>query len=86
MLELNFRTLEFPLRESVTPRFEIKTEWSLEHFMGFLGSMSATRKWRQQKQEDPLLNIEEKLIALWGGFEKTRSVVFQLVMKMGVLT
>ena len=54
--------------------------------MGFLGSMSATRKWRQQKLEDPLLNIEEKLIALWGGVEKTRSVVFPLVMKMGVLT
>ncbi len=85
-LELNFRTLEFPLRESVTPRFEINTEWSLEHFMGFLGSMSATRKWRQQKQEAPLLHIEENLIALWGGFEKTRIVVFPLVIKMGVLT
>ena len=86
ILELNFRTLEFPLREGLTPRFEIKTEWSLEHFTGFLGTMSAIRKWRQQKQEDPLLNIEEKLIELWGGVGKTRSVVFPLVMKMGVLT
>ena len=83
---MNFRSLEFPLRESVTPRFEIRTEWSLEHYLGFLKSMSAVRKYRHQARQDPLLTLEEKLKSLWGNKEETRNVVFPLFTKMGILT
>ena len=85
-LEMNFRSLEFPLKESVTPRFEIRTEWSLEHYLGFLKSMSAVRKYRQQAKQDPLLALEEKLKSLWGNKEEKRNVVFPLFTKMGILT
>ena len=85
-LEMNFRSLEFPLKESVTPRFEISTEWSLEHYLGFLKSMSAVRKYRQQAKQDPLLTLEEKLKSLWGNKEVKRNVVFPLFTKMGILT
>ena len=83
---MNFRSLEFPFRESVTPRFEIRTEWSLEHYLGFLKSMSAVRKYRQQAKQDPLLTLEEKLKYLWGNKEEKRNVVFPLSTKMGILT
>ncbi|MEC8844180.1 MAG: SAM-dependent methyltransferase, partial [SAR324 cluster bacterium] len=76
----------FPLREIVTPRFEIRTEWSLEHYLGFLKSMSAVRKYRQQAKQDPLLTLEEKLKSLWGNTDEKRNVVFPLFTKMGILT
>jgi len=83
---MNFKSLEFPLRESVTPRFEISTEWSLDHYLGFLKSMLAVRKYRQQAKQDPLLTLEEKLKSLWGKKEEKRNVVFPLFTKMGILT
>ena len=85
-LELNFRSLDFPFREMITPRFQITLDWNLEYFLGFLGSISTIRKWKQSKQQDALLFVEEKLKVLWGGDGNTRRVVFPLVMKMGIST
>ena len=83
-LEQDFRSLSFPLKESVTPRFEIKVEWDFEHFLGYLKTWSSYRKCLVQLERDPLEERVASLLAAWNGQASAHSVVFPLVMKMGI--
>lgn len=80
-----YRTLPFPWPELVAPPFSIEEAWSLERFVGYLGTWSAVSAYRRQTGEDPLSLVTADLRAAWGRPEDPRSVRWDLTVRAGRL-
>lgn len=81
LVEDEYRTLKFPFEEIATPKFEIKLEWTLEHYVGYLSSWSATQKYIQANNRDPIPQLLEKLQHFWKP-GLTRSVTFPVFLRL----
>ena len=85
-LEQDFRRMAFPLKETVTPGFEIRVQWSFTQFLGYLRTWSIYRRYYGQLEKDPLDERVESLSGAWKAHHKDTTVVFPIDMKMGILT
>jgi len=83
LLEAGYRTLPFPFREIEAPRFEMTAEWTLDHLLGYLGTWSATERYRRVRGEDPLALVADGLRAAWGDPEEARRVRWPLYLRVG---
>ena len=83
LVETGYRTLSFPFREMKYPRFEMKATWNFESMIGILGSWSAVANFKKREGYDPVIDITERLRAVWGDAEKTREVCWPLSMRVG---
>lgn len=64
-VENDYRDLPFPWPELPFPAQTMKAEWTLDQLMGYLGTWSATRAYREQRGEDPLPALRARLLPLW---------------------
>ena len=78
-----FGELPFPFEEIVAPQFEMRSEWNLEHLVGYLGTWSATQRFIAANQRDPLETIEGKLRSVWGDANQLRNVAWPLTLRVG---
>jgi ubiquinone/menaquinone biosynthesis C-methylase UbiE len=78
-----FEELPFPFPEMATPPFEMVAEWSVEQFVGYLRTWSATQRFMASEQRDPMDEIEQQLRSRWG--EESRRVVWPLVVRVSRL-
>ena len=60
-IDENYQTIPFPFEEIQTPRFEQRYSWSVEQLIGYLETWSAVKHYKDQKQQDPLLQLKSKL-------------------------
>jgi SAM-dependent methyltransferase len=82
----NFTDLSFPFHEIRPPKFEMMTQWNLEHLVGYLRSWSSTQRFITAKNSDPLDEIADELRAAWGNAKQTRRVIWPLTLRAGVRT
>jgi len=82
LIENEYRNIQFPLVEIPTPKFEIKVEWTLEHYTGYLSSWSATQKYIKKNGTDPVPALIEKLKPHWKS-GVTRTVTFPVFLRLG---
>ena len=75
--------MPFPFDEIDTPPFRMSREWDLEHLMGFLGTWSASLRYRTQTGWDPVDEIRDELTAAWGDPRQQRQVTWDLFMRVG---
>jgi ubiquinone/menaquinone biosynthesis C-methylase UbiE len=73
-VEEQYRTIPFPFAEIVAPEFEVREEWDLERLLGYLGTWSATRRYRELRGEDPVARLRRDLTAAWGEPSRRRLV------------
>ncbi len=66
-VENDYRDLPFPWPELPFPAQTMTAEWTLDQLMGYLGTWSATRAYREQRGEDPLPALQAQLLPLWPG-------------------
>lgn len=79
-----FATIAFPFAEITAPPFEMWCEWTLEEFASYLGTQSATDRYRQAHPgRDPVPAFVEATIDLWGGLNRPRDVLFPLFVRAG---
>ena len=83
LLEAGYRTIPFPFAELEPRRFAMRTEWRLAELMGYLGTWSATERYRQARGEDPRDRIAADLAAAWGDPETPRPVRWPLNLRVG---
>jgi SAM-dependent methyltransferase len=62
----NYRTIPFPFTRIAAPDVPMKQRWRLEDMFGYLGTWSATRRYRQAHGHDPSELIREALARAWG--------------------
>jgi SAM-dependent methyltransferase len=80
LVEEEYKSVPFPFAQIETPKFFIKTEWTLEEFTGYLRTWSATQKFIKDKNYNPVPEIAELLKPLWNEKEV---VSFPVFMKLG---
>jgi SAM-dependent methyltransferase len=78
-----YRTLPFPWPELVAPPLSIEESWSLDRFVGYLGTWSAVSAYRRKTGDDPLSLVIAGLRAAWGPPENRRSVKWDLTVRAG---
>ena len=83
LLEAGYRTVPFPFAELPPRRFEIRGELRLADLVGYLGTWSASQRYRAARGEDPLTRIESDLAAAWGDPEEARTVRWPLNVRVG---
>jgi SAM-dependent methyltransferase len=78
-----FADLPFPFDEIDAPKFEMTAQWSLEQLLGYLRTWSSTQRFIAAKGIDPLDQITNDLRSAWGKPQRTRSISWPLVVRVG---
>jgi ubiquinone/menaquinone biosynthesis C-methylase UbiE len=79
----NFADLPFPFHEIDPPKFEMTAQWNLDHLLGYLRTWSSTQRFIAAKGTDPLDQITNDLRSAWGKPQRTRSISWPLVVRIG---
>lgn len=82
LVEEKYASINFPFEEISVPPFSIETKWNLHQLLGYLESWSATQKFIQARQYNPIKDIEHELKKIWPA-DQIQDVTFPLFVKMG---
>lgn len=80
-VEEEYASIHFPFEKILTERFELRTEWDRNQFLGYLRSWSATQKFIKAEGYDPLIAFSEQLKKVWAGEEK-KTIIFPIFLKL----
>jgi SAM-dependent methyltransferase len=78
-----YRTLPFPFREVEVPPLWIEERWDFGHFLQYLGTWSATARYRQANGHDAVDLIQRELEAAWGDPAGPRTIRWPIMMRAG---
>jgi hypothetical protein len=79
-----FPEIPFPFHEISPPKFEMRAQWNLDHFIGYLRTWSASQGFMEAKKTDPMEQINERLRTAWGDARQTRKIIWPLTLRVGV--
>ena len=82
-VEARYATLPFPFEAIPSPDFDMRLEWDLEQFLGFLSSWSATQAYLRDHGADPLDAVRDDLTRAWGDAGRSRVIRWPIHMKVG---
>jgi len=78
-----FADLPFPFHEIDPPKFQMTTQWNLDHLLGYLRTWSSTQRFIIAKGSDPLEQIADEFRRAWGDSQQTRKVIWPLILRIG---
>jgi SAM-dependent methyltransferase len=81
-VEEGYRRLAFPFRELHPPVFAMEKQWTLSQLLGYVGTWSATQRFRDAERRDPVPDLERQLARHWGA-EPARRVRWPVAMRVG---
>lgn len=77
-----YKTIPFPFEEISAPLSEIKQQWSLEHFSGYLKTWSAVKHFEKVNGYNPVDHVRKKLEGIWSN-ESHKEVRFPVFSRIG---
>lgn len=80
-VEEEYANIPYPFDQIETPLFSIRKEWTVDELAGYLTSWSATQKYTQSNNHNPVNDVLAELKPLWGDEKKV--VQFRLFTKFG---
>jgi SAM-dependent methyltransferase len=83
LVETGYRTVDFPFARHDSPGLRIEAGLTLEEFVGYIGTWSATVSYRAARGEDPLPKLRGQLAPLWGEPGERRVVRWPVAMLVG---
>jgi ubiquinone/menaquinone biosynthesis C-methylase UbiE len=78
-----YRTIPFPFERVAAPRFELRHRWDRSHVLGYTRTWSATVRYQQQHDRDPVRQLAEALETLWPNESEARAIVWPLIVVAG---
>jgi len=78
-----YRTLPFPFAEVEVPALWMEERWSLDRFLHYVGTWSATTRYLQANGRDPRELIRGELESAWGDPDSPRTIRWPLMMRAG---
>jgi SAM-dependent methyltransferase len=73
LVEQGYRSVAFPFEElGGVPTFDIQLDWTFRHLMGYLGTWSPLKRYREERGEDPLPIMLPRLQRAWGDVAERR--------------
>lgn len=85
-VERAYADLPFPFTEIELPRFQMEVQWTLEGYVGYLRSWSATQNYLKKNGKDPLELVGEELMRAWGDPKASRPVLWPMTIRAGWIT
>lgn len=85
LVDTGYATIDFPFEELSPPALEIRLEWRLPEFLGYLLTWSAVRRAREAGREDVLARFADDISAAWGGEQTRRPITWPIHMRLGRL-
>lgn len=82
-VEERYRTLPFPFAEIAAPDFAHEEDWDLERLTGYLGTWSASSRYRAATGRDPLAEAADEMAAAWGDPQLPRPLRWPLHLRVG---
>jgi SAM-dependent methyltransferase len=82
-VESGYRTLPFPWPEIPAPSLAHEETWTLDRFLGFLGTWSAAGAYRRAIGGDPVALVEADLRTAWGPPGRPRGIAWDLAVRAG---
>ncbi|HEV2643176.1 MAG TPA: class I SAM-dependent methyltransferase [Candidatus Elarobacter sp.] len=78
-----YRTYPFPFDEVAAPEMTLEAEWTLAQLAGYVRSWSATSRYVQQHEFDPVDALEREWRTVWDNEAQPIRVRWPLVMRVG---
>lgn len=82
-LDEEYRTIPFPFAEVEVPQFWIEARWSLERLLLYVGTWSATARYRRETGRDAWEEVRPELEAAWGDPAQERLIRWPIMMRAG---
>ncbi len=82
MVESAYRTIPFPFVELEAAVFEIEVDWSVQDMLGYLGTWSASRRYKDERGVDPVGLIADEMREVWGD-GTLRRVCWPMALRVG---
>lgn len=83
LVDSGYATLDFPFEPIALPDMQIRLDWNLPQFLGYLSTWSAVRRARQEGQEELLQRFAEDLAPLWGDAGRTHEIRWPINGRIG---
>jgi SAM-dependent methyltransferase len=83
LVETGYRTLAFPFEELSPAPFEMAVDWSPAQLTAYIGTWSATARFRCERGYDPVAALAAELAPLWGSSDGRRRVRWPLSLRVG---
>jgi SAM-dependent methyltransferase len=82
-VEAGYRTLPFPYAELDPPALAMEERWTLPQLLGYLGTWSATQRFRETEGHDPVAQLADELASSWGDPVSVRLIRWPLSLRVG---
>ena len=83
LVDSGYATLAFPFEELAPPALDIRVEWHLFEFLGYVMTWSAVRSAKEAGREDLLMAFANDIGAAWGDPDRKRPVRWPINMRIG---
>lgn len=83
-IDEQYRTIPFPFTEPAAPVFDMSVSWTLEEFIGYLGTWSAVQRYARERGQNPLKPIHDDLRRAWGSPPARRRVTWPIHLRVGI--
>ena len=83
LVDEGYKTIAFPFDEVQAPQIEIKLNWDLEAFLGYLSTWSATRRAIEAGEDARLEKFALDLTQSWGEVSAKRCITWPINMRVG---
>ena len=84
LIEDGYRSIAFPFREMTPPPMQIEARWNLPDLLGYLRTWSATKRFIEARGFDPVTDLTNALLPIWGAPEQEKQVRWPLNLRVGV--
>jgi hypothetical protein len=81
LVDEGYKSIQLPFQELQTPRFVMRVNWTLEHWLGYLQTWSALQKYMAQNARSPLEDMLGDLKSAWGSVE-TQPISWDLTLRV----
>jgi SAM-dependent methyltransferase len=82
-VESGYASLPFPYPEIPAPFLTTEQQWSLDQLLGYVGSWSATQRYREVTGTNPVEDLGRRLLPIWGGAGAVRRARWPLSVRVG---
>lgn len=82
-VEEGYRRLPLPFADIAVPAFEMRVDWNLARYLGYLRSWSASQRYLNDRGEDPVALIEAAMRQAWGDPATSRAVRWDFHLRCG---
>jgi SAM-dependent methyltransferase len=83
LVDTGYSTIEFPFDELTPPSLEIRVEWHLSEFLGYVLTWSAVRSAKEAGNEALFMEFADDIAAAWGEPNLRRSISWPINMRIG---